>query len=334
MTSKSLPIKWKEVSAEEAKRVKIGWPISSTNDLIRYENGLVMPREFTKIADRLYNFPLRDDDIWIVTYPKTGTTWTQEIVWMMVHDVDEKSGSSIPQHVRTPFLDVASLMSPNFLKERNMMPTDPVLCKAMEDPIEYAKTLTGRRVLKTHLPLEFLPPDLLERCKVIYVARNAKDTAVSYYKHNMHVPAHGFVGTFEDFIQFFEEGLVVYGSYWDHVLGGWKVRDHQNVQFLWFEDMKKDTKAIIEKLCVFLNNPLTSAKIEALEHYVSFDVMKNNKMANPMAGIPNPPEGKFMRKGTVGDWKNFFTPERNERWNKSIREKTQGTGLDKLDIFN
>ena len=45
--------------------------------------------------------------------------------------------------------------------------------------------MKGRRVIKTHLPLQLLPPDLKDKCKVIYVSRNPKDTAVSlfyYYK--------------------------------------------------------------------------------------------------------------------------------------------------------
>ena len=39
----------------------------------RYENGFVMPRAFTEIEERIRNFPVRPDDVWIVTYPKETT---------------------------------------------------------------------------------------------------------------------------------------------------------------------------------------------------------------------------------------------------------------------
>ena len=100
--------------------VKASFPVSDLNDLIRYENGMVMPRAYTKIADNLYNFPLREDDIWIVTYPKTGTTWTQEMVWMLVNDVD-KEAANVPQMVRSPFLELACLTPLESLKAKDML---------------------------------------------------------------------------------------------------------------------------------------------------------------------------------------------------------------------
>jgi len=320
MATKPFPFKWEELTAEETARVQADFPESAVNDLVRYEHGLIMPRDFIGIDERLYNFTLRDDDIWIVTYPKVGTTWTQEMVWMLVNDVDKEAGA-LPQMLRSPFMEVGSIMG----KMAESAPFPPIVKELLQDPIAFADKMTGRRVLKAHVPIEFLPPDLTKRCKVIYVARNPKDTCVSFFKHNQSMPGHGFVGDFAEFTELFKSGLLLFGDYWTHILSGWKVRNHPNVKFLWFEDMKKEQRKIIEDLCVFLNHPLTPEQVDTLVDHLKFDNMKMNPNANPTAGMNL--KSDFMRKGQVGDWKNFFTTKKTEEWASWIEEKTRGTGL-------
>jgi len=36
----------------------------------------------------------------------------------------------------------------------------------------------------------------------------------------------------------------------------------------------------------------------------------------------------ILRKGVVGDWKNYFTPEMNERFEKEVLANLKGTGLE------
>ena len=50
---------------------------------------MLIPRSYLKFMDDMYNFPVKKDDIWIVTFPKCGTTWMQETVSMLINDVDE-----------------------------------------------------------------------------------------------------------------------------------------------------------------------------------------------------------------------------------------------------
>jgi len=316
----ALPYSWQELEPEETARIQQNFPVSSISDLVRYDNGLLMPRAYITIAEKLYNFPLRDDDIWIVTFPKTGTTWTVEMAWMLVNDVDKVKGEK-PQLLRSPFLEVGSLMGEMPMPEG--MAGDMV--EMMTDTLAYAETLTERRVLKSHLPIEFLPPGITKRCKVIYVARNPKDTCVSYYFHNLSMPGHGYVGDFPQFAEDFASGLQLYGDFFSHVLSGWRVKDDPNVRFLWFEDMKKNQREIIKDMCIFLDHPLTSEQVDRLVEHLKFENMKLNMSTNPTAGFNL--KSDFMRKGVVGDWKNFFTPEKTLEWEKMIKEKTAGTDL-------
>ena len=50
--------------------------------------GLMAPYKLEWNAEKIWNFKPRKDDIWIVTYPKCGTTLTQEIVWQIANGVD------------------------------------------------------------------------------------------------------------------------------------------------------------------------------------------------------------------------------------------------------
>ena len=73
------PIKWKPVSEElETKRMQL-FDVQSP-----YRNGMTsdplditVPYRMPEVAKKIYNFKVRPDDIWIITYPKCGTTWTQ-----------------------------------------------------------------------------------------------------------------------------------------------------------------------------------------------------------------------------------------------------------------
>ena len=64
-----------------------------------------LPDTFTKSAKDFKDFKVRDDDIWILSYPKCGTTWTQEMVWIMANNMDFEGAKTIETTVRVPFLE-------------------------------------------------------------------------------------------------------------------------------------------------------------------------------------------------------------------------------------
>lgn len=51
-------------------------------------NGIVFPTFITQERlDELRDFPLKQDDLFIPPYPKSGTTWLQQIVKLIVRFV-------------------------------------------------------------------------------------------------------------------------------------------------------------------------------------------------------------------------------------------------------
>lgn len=60
---------------------------------------------FEKYIDRMINFKSREDDVWIVTMPKCGTTWMQEAAWLVQHDFDFETAKSVLLTERSPFVE-------------------------------------------------------------------------------------------------------------------------------------------------------------------------------------------------------------------------------------
>ena len=47
-------------------------------DMVRtVPRGILMPARFQTLAEDIYNMEVREDDVWMITYPKAGSTWTQ-----------------------------------------------------------------------------------------------------------------------------------------------------------------------------------------------------------------------------------------------------------------
>ena len=97
--------------------------------------------------------------------------------------------------------------------------------------------------------------------------------------------------------------------------------------------MKRDTQAVMQKLCVFLDKPLPQSTINKIIQHTSFENMKKNPWTN-FELIPGMDftKSSFIRKGEVGDWKNHFTKDQTEYYDKLIFEKLKGSGLEFLII--
>ncbi|XP_069942572.1 luciferin sulfotransferase [Cherax quadricarinatus] len=65
---------------------------------------VIMSSFYTDWYSKYDNFPVYQDDIWVVTYPKSGTTWAQELVWCLIKDPKSPEGK-LELKKRFPFFE-------------------------------------------------------------------------------------------------------------------------------------------------------------------------------------------------------------------------------------
>lgn len=96
----------------------------------------------------------------------------------------------------------------NFLKNMSDKEAALAVINNIAKPIS-GKLLTAPspRFIKTHLPISLLPPKLLDTAKVVYVARDPRDVAVSSYHHSRLFKVINFPGPFKDFWNLFVKDL-------------------------------------------------------------------------------------------------------------------------------
>ncbi|XP_062993327.1 sulfotransferase 1C2-like [Elgaria multicarinata webbii] len=260
--------------------------------------GVCMPHEIKENWAAIRGFQARPDDLLICTYPKAGTTWIQEIVDLVQHGGDLQKCARAPIFERSPYIE--------------LFPPKP-----LSSGLELAEAMPSPRTLKTHLPVQLLPPSFWEHnCKIIYVARNIKDNAVSFFHFHRMNKLLPDPGKWEEFLENFVAGKIPYGLWLDHVRGWWEAKDRHPILYLFYEDMKEDPAREIRKVAQFLGIELMESVLKHIVHHTTFESMK----ANPMANYTTVPSfimdhsvSAFMRKGTVGNWKEHFTVAQSER---------------------
>lgn len=66
----------------------------------------VLPPKHEQFLEKIRNLTVYKDDTWVISYPKCGTTWTQEAVWQINNGVDTNSVKATESlRTRFPFLE-------------------------------------------------------------------------------------------------------------------------------------------------------------------------------------------------------------------------------------
>ncbi|XP_074844907.1 amine sulfotransferase-like [Carettochelys insculpta] len=250
--------------------------------------------------DSLEDFEIRDSDVFVVTYPKSGTAWTQNILSLIYHEGHRDGTENMVTKIRVPWL------------EYNL------------DKMDYVNR-PSPRLFSTHLPYHLIPRDLKsKRAKVIYVARNPKDVMVSYFHFFKLIYTTEQIPEFNVFLERFLAGAVLPCSWLDYVGDWYNHRDEFNILFITYEEMKKDLRGSVLKICKFLGKQLDEKVLDTVVEMATFENMKTDCRANYVQMEHDQPKQDnvhFLRKGTIGDWKNTLTVAQSEKFDNAFKEK-------------
>ncbi|CAH4037214.1 sulfotransferase 1C4-like [Pieris brassicae] len=294
--------------------------------------GYIFPRKFREMAAEIYNMEVKPTDVYVFSYPRSGTTWTQELVWLVVNDLDYETASKIPLTDRYPFLEgpmfindstKQKLLDGNKGNESNAKDIQNVVKSA----VELVNEMPSPRFIKTHLPLSLLPPKALE-AKMVYVARDPRDAIVSFYHLIDSMKLANFNGDFKQFWTI--KNYQSWSPYFDNVKEAWEMRNHPNLLFLFYEDMKKDLKSSVRRVCDFFGKKYSDDQIAKLCDHLTFDNFKNNPSVNfdlmKKIGLMHT-DKEFVRKGKTGGWREYFDEEMTAEADKWIEENLRDTDL-------
>ncbi len=230
-----------------------------------------------------------DSDIYIATYPKSGTTMMQVILYQLT-----TKGDMSFNHIYdvSPWIHNASLLR--------------------QEPVE----LPHPRVIKTHDIYKEFPRGVKGR--FIHVHRNGKDVAVSLYNQNKDYNNNNL--TFEKFI----EGFLKAKPWFNYSKAWFQNKRKHNILHVRYEDLLTDKRREIMRIVEFLGLKVEEEAIERALHYSSFDYMKEHETKfgeQPKEQPKDKPKHKmrydnFIRKGVSGEGEKEFTPELNEVFEK------------------
>lgn len=196
---------------------------------------------------------------------------------------------------------------------------------AQERSYEYIESISSPRILTFH-GWPHLTPQGLPNTKYIFLLRNPKDVAVSMYHHLRGKKSISYQNNWNDFFELYLSGQVHYGSWFDFHLHWEKfLSSRQQVLYLTYEELKKNIKTCLSQLAAFLEIKVSAEVIDKVAIGSKLEEMKKNDKADCNWMRTNQNEAPHLRKGIVGDWRNYFTEEQNQRFNDLYIKKMSGS---------
>jgi Sulfotransferase domain len=241
--------------------------IYGLKSVLRYLTG-------TDIAGRsLAVFP---DDTFIVSYPRSGNTWTRFLIANLLHPEEPATFANIER----------------------------LLPDSEAQSSRYLRRVQRPRVIKSH---QYFDPRFP---RVVYILRDPRDIALSYYdfqrKYRQIEDGYPLASYVSDFVN----GRLISRTWgtWGENVGSWLAARGGSSRFLAlrYEDMIADTAAQLKRIAGFLEVDLSAARLASVIELSSADRMRELEKTqgkewvstkNKRSDIP------FVRSAVSGGWK-------------------------------
>lgn len=238
---------------------------------------------------------IRGEDVFLVSYPRSGNTWVRFVLGSLIHDVDvdfDNMEKYFPDIYRNTYSQLESIGNPRYLKSHE----------------SYDKRYP----------------------KVIYIVRDPRDVAISYYYWMLKF--NKFKGDIDGFLDiFFNPKGIAYGS-WDKHVEGWITKSYVTTHgflLLKYEDLLVDAFNNFKKILIFLDIDVDDNKIKQVVRNNDFSGMKNKEVntsdnnslfKSTSKAIP------FIREGKKQQWRTMFDTNQNKRFIREFEVTMKKTG--------
>ena len=224
------------------------------------------------------NFGIYPDDTFLVSYPKSGNTWARFLLANLIYGQEKVSFANIESRIPDVYKDTQ--------KELRRVPRP--------------------RILKSH---EYFDPRYK---KVIYIVRDPRDVAVSYYHFHLKkgIIPDGY--PLAPYVTRFVAGNVdAYGT-WRENAASWLGTRYGTAAFLLlrYEDMLENTAGALARMAEFLQiarRPEEISRAVALSSADRMRKMERNQANQWVNTRDSRKDIPFVRAASAGQWQNTLS---------------------------
>jgi len=237
------------------------------------------------------------EDIWVVSYPKSGNTWTRFLIANLMFPDESVS-----------FLNIERLIPDIYVSPNSLL-------LSAQSP----------RILKSH---EYFDPRYQ---RTIYIVRDPRDVLLSYYHHQLKfklIPEGYSLHSFA--LSFIDGKLDPFGS-WGENVGSWMGARQDDKQFLLlrYEDLLDSTESNLARVAQFMGRSIHERALAVAVEKSSADRMRKLEKAEATqwrATRKTRLDKPFVRSATSGGWQSQLPDDIAsmvaEKWERQMTEAT------------